>query len=167
MIPWCHGNDRKNRGIRSHNVDFLGYMSPCLPWMKISIEKWYFVFICVAYNNSARKSETNWCAPRLFYYHGLTLIQSCIRGYIDCDDAQEIIHYLSQRWFSSGAHICVTLPQSVNKNIARHTAHTIVSWLNHKQWLVVHSSDLMMITIISYLLTIFIREEVKLKRTAP
>ena len=33
-----------------------------------------------------------------------------------------------------------------NKNIKRHTAHTIVSWPNPKQWIIVHTSDLMMIT---------------------
>ena len=32
-----------------------------------------------------------------------------------------------------------------NKNIVRHTAHTIVSWPNPKQWLMIHTSDLMMI----------------------
>ena len=32
-----------------------------------------------------------------------------------------------------------------NKNIERHTAHTIVSWPNPKQWVIVHTSDLMMI----------------------
>ena len=31
------------------------------------------------------------------------------------------------------------------KNIERHTAHTIVSWPNPKQWIIVHTSDLMMI----------------------
>ena len=30
------------------------------------------------------------------------------------------------------------------KNIERHTAHTIVSWHNPKQWVIVHTSDLMM-----------------------
>ena len=32
-----------------------------------------------------------------------------------------------------------------NKNIVRHTAHTIVSWPNPKQWLMIHTSGLMMI----------------------
>ena len=32
-----------------------------------------------------------------------------------------------------------------HKNIKRHTAHTIVSWPNPKQWIIVHTSDLMMI----------------------
>ena len=32
-----------------------------------------------------------------------------------------------------------------NKNIERHTAHTIGSWPNPKQWAIVHTSDLMMI----------------------
>ena len=31
------------------------------------------------------------------------------------------------------------------KNIVRHTAHTIVSWPNPKQWLMIHTSGLMMI----------------------
>ena len=34
---------------------------------------------------------------------------------------------------------------SPNKNIERHTAQTIVSWPNPKQWIIVHTSDLMMI----------------------
>ena len=32
-----------------------------------------------------------------------------------------------------------------HKNIERHTARTIVSWPNPKQWVIVHTSDLMMI----------------------
>ena len=51
--------------------------------------------------------------------------------------------------------ICVTRPQWVKayqtsprgvcKNTERHTAHTIVSWPSPKQWVIVHSSDLMII----------------------
>ena len=37
------------------------------------------------------------------------------------------------------ANICL------NKDRERHTAHTIVSWPNPKQWIKVHTSDLMMI----------------------
>ena len=33
----------------------------------------------------------------------------------------------------------------IDKNIVRHTAHTIVSWPNPKQWLMIHTSGLMMI----------------------
>ena len=32
-----------------------------------------------------------------------------------------------------------------DKNTERHTAHTIVSWHNPKQWVIVHTSDLMML----------------------
>ena len=32
-----------------------------------------------------------------------------------------------------------------HKNLVRHTAHTIVSWPNPQQWLMIHPSDLMMI----------------------
>ena len=31
------------------------------------------------------------------------------------------------------------------KNIVKHTVHTIVSWPNPKQWLMIHTSGLMMI----------------------
>ena len=34
-----------------------------------------------------------------------------------------------------------------NKNIERHTAHTIVSWPNPKQWQMGHASHLMMMMI--------------------
>ena len=35
----------------------------------------------------------------------------------------------------------------LHKNIKRHTAHTIVSWPNPNQWIIVHTSDLMMFII--------------------
>ena len=46
-------------------------------------------------------------------------------------------------WNNDGLLYWHTL--SSNKNIDRHTAHTIVSWHNPKQWVIVHTSDLMMI----------------------
>ena len=39
----------------------------------------------------------------------------------------------------------LTLHAHKNTNIERHTAHTIVLWPNPKQWVTVHTSDLMMI----------------------
>ena len=54
------------------------------------------------------------------------------------------------------------------KNIERHTADIIVSWLNPKQWVIVHTSDLMMITRQSiYILSIITREMGKLKTYSP
>ena len=48
--------------------------------------------------------------------------------------------------------------------MGRHTAHTIVSWPNPKQWVIVHTSDLMMIIRQSiYILSIITREMGKLK----
>ena len=45
------------------------------------------------------------------------------------------------------------------KNIEKHTAHTIVSWPNPKQWVIVHTSDLMMIIRQSiYILSIITKE---------
>ena len=54
------------------------------------------------------------------------------------------------------------------KNIERHTAHTIVSWPNPKQWVTVHTSDLMMIIRQSiYILSIITKEMGKLKTHSP
>ena len=56
-----------------------------------------------------------------------------------------------------------------HKNIERHTAHTIVSWPNPKQqWVIVHTSDLMMIIRQRiYILSIIRREMGKLKTHSP
>ena len=57
---------------------------------------------------------------------------------------------------------------SGHKNIERHTAHTIVSWPNRKQWAIVHTSDLMMIIRQSiYILSIITRGVGKLKTHSP
>ena len=54
------------------------------------------------------------------------------------------------------------------KNIERHTADTIVSWPNPKQWVMVHTSDLMMIITQSiYILSIVTRVMGKLKTYSP
>ena len=55
-----------------------------------------------------------------------------------------------------------------NKNAERHTAHTVVWWPNPKQWVIVHTSDLMMIIRQSiYILSIITREMGKLKTHSP
>ena len=57
---------------------------------------------------------------------------------------------------------------SCYKNTERHTADTIVSWPNPKQWVIVHTSDLMMIIRQSiYILSIITREMGKLKTHSP
>ena len=54
------------------------------------------------------------------------------------------------------------------KNIERHTVRTIVSWPNPKQWVIVHTSDLMMIIRQSiYILSIITREMDTLKIHSP
>ena len=56
----------------------------------------------------------------------------------------------------------------VYKNIERHTADTIVSWPNPKKWVIVHTSDLMMIIRQSiYILSIVTSEMGKLKTYNP
>ena len=57
---------------------------------------------------------------------------------------------------------------NLHKNIERHTADTIVSWPNPKQWVILHTSDLMMIIRQSiYILSIITRVMVKLKTYSP
>ena len=52
----------------------------------------------------------------------------------------------------------------IHKNTKRHTAHTIVPWPNPKQWVIVHTSDLMMIIRQSiYILPIISRKWVNWK----
>ena len=54
------------------------------------------------------------------------------------------------------------------KNIERHTTHTIVSWPNPKQWIIVHTSNLMMMIIQSmHILSIITKEMGKLKTHSP
>ena len=55
------------------------------------------------------------------------------------------------------------------KNRERHTAHTIVSWPNPKQWAIVHTSDSMMMIIRQsiYMLSIITREMGQLKTHSP
>ena len=54
------------------------------------------------------------------------------------------------------------------KNIERHTADTIVSWPNPKQWVIVHTSDLIKIIRQNiYILSIITRDMGKLKTYSP
>ena len=56
------------------------------------------------------------------------------------------------------------------KNTKRHTTHTIVSWPNPEQWVIVHTSYLKMIitqSIYIYILSIITRKWVNWKHTAP
>ena len=59
-------------------------------------------------------------------------------------------------------------PQLYNKNIERYTSHTIVSWPNPKQWVIVHTLDLMMMIRQNLdILSIIKREMGKLKTHSP
>ena len=53
------------------------------------------------------------------------------------------------------------------KNLESHTAHIIVSWPSPKQWVIVHTSDLMMIRKSIYILSTITREMGKLKAHSP
>ena len=61
-----------------------------------------------------------------------------------------------------------TLHRRLHKNIERYTADIIVSWPNPEQWVIVHTSDLMMIIRQSiYILSIITGEISKLKTYSP
>ena len=58
--------------------------------------------------------------------------------------------------------------QTCHKNIERHTADTIVSLPNSKQWIIVHTSELIMIIRQSvYIISIITREMGKLETYSP
>ena len=79
------------------------------------------------------------------------------------------VHYLGTSYLGLSA----TTTHSIlfNKNIERHAAHTIVSWPNTKQWVIVNTSDLMMIIRQKIYIYIFIQSSqgkwVNWKHTAP
>ena len=71
-------------------------------------------------------------------------------------------------FFLKGEFLLILQPKVWYLNIERHTAHTIVSWPNPKQWIIVHTSDLMMMIRQSiYILSIITREMGKLKTHSP
>ena len=73
-------------------------------------------------------------------------------------------------WFAEVVSECKPriAKEIIQKNIERHTANTIVSWPNTKQWVIVHISDLIMIIRQSiYILSIITTEMGKLKRYSP
>ena len=81
-------------------------------------------------------------------------------------------HYLQHGWLANNMVLWLStkanFTESAQKNIERHTAHTIVSWPNPKQWVIVHTSDLMMIIRQSmYILSIITKEMGKLKTHSP
>ena len=80
-------------------------------------------------------------------------------------DQQKFLDKVLRKWKSESIQ---REKNELHKNIERHTAGTIVSWSNPKQWVIVHTSDLMMIKRQSiYILSIITREMGKLKTYSP
>ena len=90
--------------------------------------------------------------PNLLWYQDLKVCSSTVSY-----ETSVNVHLPSERSY----------PSCSNKNIDRHTAHTIVSWPCPKQGVIVHSSDLMMIRQSIYILSIITREIGKLKTHSP
>ena len=83
---------------------------------------------------------------------------SCIGLIVSCSQ------YLA--WW--GYAVCAIGVLLFNRNIERHTAHTIDLWPNPKQWIKVHNFDLMMeIRQSIYIILIITREMGKLKTNSP
>ena len=94
-------------------------------------------------------------------HHSLGLL------HIQCDSAIAQSIFWLDKWSN---HVCICITELIfmidglGKNIERHTAHTIVSWPNPKQWVIVHTFDLMMIIRQSiYIISIITRGVGKLK----
>ena len=80
---------------------------------------------------------------------------------------QSVVNF-SAKPFSWFLLRCNPSPLCHHKNTEKHTAHTIVSWPNPKQWVIVHTSDSMMIIRQSiYILSIIIREMGQLRTHSP
>ena len=89
------------------------------------------------------RSRTQW---RVYCETGNRVVRRahCTSRYCDiCNYCQtKKLHCLWKTTMAAWLHHGNT---NRDKNIKRHTAHTIVSWPNPKQWILVHTSDLMMI----------------------
>ena len=102
------------------------------------------------------------------YYVGGIMLETDII-FTQKNTEQRHIHTKEDRTRLLNPDIAYTQNNVCHKNIERHTAHIIVSWPNTKQWVIVHTSDLMMIIRQSmYILSIITKEMGKLiKHTAP
>ena len=87
-----------------------------------------------------------------FYQHGSTWIPAWITNRSkDCDEITRL-HRWSLKWISNFTphynrchYLSMLVLHFTYRKIKRHTAHAIVSWPNPKKWVIVHTSDLMMI----------------------
>ena len=101
----------------------------------------YMIYVCVC----AIDRLINWSG--IFSFHLVKSSQPFVRGNQQC----LYDHFNKDK-----------------KNIERHTADTIVSWPYPKQWVIVHTSDLMMVIRQSInILSIITRDMGKLKTYSP
>ena len=79
-------------------------------------------------------------------------------------EAMNVITYPYPNLSSMSLFQLIDVSKRAYKNTERHTAHTIVSWPNPREWVIVHTYDLMMMIRQSiYILSIITREIGKLK----
>ena len=105
---------------------------------------------------------------------------SVVESYISVDNRNKhIFACLIHGWMSMNVctddqntvctgDILLEFNKTLCRTIKRHTAHTIVSWPNPKQWVILHTSDLMMIIRqIIYIISIITKEMAKLRTHIP
>ena len=136
-----------------NNLNVVRYMLPslCLRFNQFSIIFYSIHGVMCLQLTRVSAMFVRMCT--LFYYHR---------------QIGSMNHYqLDKVWSQNNGMRCMFY-SSIKKNIERYTAHTIVSWLNPKQWVIVHTSDLMMIIRQSiYILSIITKEMGKLKTHRP
>ena len=146
--------------------------------MNFAIWVSYYELLVIHSTSVAGKYDTNsWFKINYNVLHGLisgsVVGPSWLAGLFD----PECHKRLSKSIMDGGARISPVVPITgpqwwANKNIERHAAHTIVSWSNPKQWVIVHTSDLVMIIrhkwdISIYILSIITRGVGKQKTHSP
>ena len=85
----------------------------------------------------------NWNSPSIWSRH---VMWSWCRSSKTARTPTAVRHCTSLLHWRHNERDSASTHQRLHKNIERHTAHTIVSWPYPKQWVIVHTSDFMMIT---------------------
>ena len=145
-IVWAYSEQETENGSRTDWLSLTPYRIPALiaptlikPRVGTCIQR---CFVC-SYNTLHMK-----------IFHSFKLAKATLKS----DFSFARILHVNQWWLRSG---------QCNKNTKSHTAHTIVSWPNPKQWVIVHTSDLMIIRQSIYILSVITRKWVNWKHTAP
>ena len=109
----------------------------------------------------------NWPATKLIRYQLMESPTECANNMVSCRSRHVSRQVNIKYWVNTFVknRMKNTSNEYDDKTIERHRAHTIFSWPNPKQWIIVHTSDLMMMIIQS--ISIITRGMGKLKTHSP